>query len=295
VDLAAGSYIVTLRDANGFIATTNCTIKNNCLKLTGVVSNSTCGNSNGKILVIVANGTAPYLYSVDGLSFQTTDVFTSLNAGTYIFSVIDAAGLTVSTTLTLTDEPGPQMNITTIQASCDNTNGVIQINTSGGRAPLLFSKDNGISFQMGNVFNGLDSGEYLAMVKDASGCTATDPVHLTALATPVFSLGIDTTLCEGESLLLKGPLSAGYQYLWQDNSSADNHVVTGPGTFSLKVTNQSGCSTTRSISVNYSPIPSSASVRIQRSALEVVYYLNLCRLYKASIYGMTAAVKLRYP
>jgi hypothetical protein len=87
------------------------------------------------------------------------------------------------------------------------------------------------------------------------GCTAIDTVLLTALPTPPVSLGNDTTLCEGQTLTLTAPQSAGYQYLWQDNSTANTFTVSDQGAYSVKVTNQFNCSASATINVSYKQLP----------------------------------------
>jgi gliding motility-associated-like protein len=253
--LPAGNYTLTLKDANGFTATTTVGIKNNCMQVTGTVIGSTCGNTNGEIDAAALNGTAPYLYSIDGINFQSGNVFASVRAGAYTLYATDAAGLSATTPLTITDAPGPQISLTTTPASCQNTNGIIQINATGGKAPLNFSNSNGAPYQAGNIFSGLDSGLYIMMAKDANGCTASTMIDLTALLTPVFSLGNDTTLCNGESVVLGSLPIAGDRYLWQDNTNSNQYTVVSAGTYSLTITNPSGCSLTKSVKVNYTAPP----------------------------------------
>lgn len=57
-------------------------------------------------------------------------------------------------------------------------------------------------------------------------------------SSPVLSLGNDTTLCSGATLLLQ---PAGYDtYLWSDGSATNNLTISAPGTYSVEVTNVSG-------------------------------------------------------
>jgi len=253
--LASGIYIVTLKDLNGFTSTQSLTINNNCLLITPVIGNTTCSNSNGTITLTVQNGQIPYQYSLDGINYQTNNVFSNLLAGGYTVWVKDANSMTTSCKVTITDDPAPIITTTTTDASCNNTNGTIAINAIGGSSPLEFSIDNGINNQGSNSFNGLDSGSYQVIVKDANGCAARSTVQLAALPTTKFSLGNDTTLCTGATLQLNGPNVAGYQYLWQDNSTKPNYLVSTPGIWTLTVINQFGCSFASTVTVNYSPLP----------------------------------------
>jgi gliding motility-associated-like protein len=253
--LAAGNYTVTLKDAGNFTATTPVTIKNNCLQLTTTVSNTTCSNNNGSIIVSGSGGVTPYEYSIDGNASQRVNTFTNLLAGNYTITISDAGGLRSSALVTITDAPGPQMNTALTPASCSNINGSIALTALGGTAPLQYSIDNGNNFEANAVFNGLDSGQYIARIKDANGCMITDTIQLTALPTPKVTLGPDTSLCNGQTLLLLAPQAVGYQYLWQDNSTADHYTVSNPGIFYAEVTNSFNCRASDTIHVRFRQVP----------------------------------------
>ncbi|MBL0006222.1 MAG: hypothetical protein IPP25_03275 [Saprospiraceae bacterium] len=90
-------------------------------------------------------------------------------------------------------------------------------------------------------------GVYTVFVTNQCG-TGSDQIDVTVVISPNVELGPDTILCDGEELLLSttedGP------YLWQDNSFADTFLVTGPGTYSLAITNFCGTASD-AINVDY--------------------------------------------
>lgn len=64
------------------------------------------------------------------------------------------------------------IEVTTENSLCSgqvNCNGNITIQTQGGQNPYQYSIDNGVTFQFNNIFNGLCSGNYTVVVKDALG------------------------------------------------------------------------------------------------------------------------------
>lgn len=63
---------------------------------TSVTSNTPCQAANGTITVS-ASGSSGYTYSINGGNFQSSNIFTGLNAGTYNIIVKDANGCTSST------------------------------------------------------------------------------------------------------------------------------------------------------------------------------------------------------
>ncbi len=65
-----------------------------------------------------------------------------------------------------------------------------------------------------------------------------------------FSLGRDTTLCTGQSLVLTPPDIAGATYRWQDGSRQRTFSVGQPGSYSVSVT-QGSCAVLDAIQVRY--------------------------------------------
>jgi gliding motility-associated-like protein len=254
-NLASGQYTIIVKDDLGQIADSTMMVGSSCLVINLTGGNTTCSQNNGSITVAVSNGTSPYQYSIDGINFQSGNMFQNLLAGNYTVNVKDAAGLTDASAITITDNSGPQLSAILSQASCSNTNGSISIVRFSGTGPVQYSIDGGTTLQADSIFNNLDSGQYIAYARDANGCIATDTLHLTSLQVPVVSLGNDTTLCIGDTLTLQVPQQSGYVYQWQDNSNVYAYTVRSAGSYSVKVTNQFNCSATASINVKYIAVP----------------------------------------
>ena len=85
------------------------------------------------------------------------------------------------------------------------------------------------------------------VIKD--GCAYRDSISVSFNPLPIVNLGIDTTICEDQTLLLDAQ-NSGSQYLWQDNSSSQTYLVIKKGDYRVKVTSN-GCSTSDSVFVNY--------------------------------------------
>src|SRR5205814_494032 len=108
--LAAGTYPIIVKDANGCTFATTVTVVDTPgpTALAVTTTNSTCGNSNGTATIgAVTGGTSAYVYSFNGSAFSATTNYTGLAAGTYTVIVKDANGCTFTTTTTVTDTPGP--------------------------------------------------------------------------------------------------------------------------------------------------------------------------------------------
>lgn len=81
------------------------------------------------------------------------------------------------------------------------------------------------------------------------GCEAFDTVVISGLSMPVVDLGMDTTICIGDTLTLDASNSNNMSYLWQDNSTASDFMVTMAGVYYVTVTSADGCVITDSITV----------------------------------------------
>ncbi|MDQ3046049.1 MAG: T9SS type A sorting domain-containing protein [Bacteroidota bacterium] len=102
--LAAGTYTVTVKDANGCLFTTNPVVGNTSAPTAlGVTStNSNCGNSDGSVTIGAATGgTSPYTYSFNGSPYGSVTTFTGLASGTYPVSVQDASGCIFTTSISV--------------------------------------------------------------------------------------------------------------------------------------------------------------------------------------------------
>jgi gliding motility-associated-like protein len=94
------------------------------------------------------------------------------------------------------------------------------------------------------------SGTYWVEVQNQCG-SVQDTVEITMLpAVDDFDLGRDTAICQGEMLLLDGPLTP-WDYQWQDGSSGTAIVVDASGQYWLQISNRCGiASDTIHVTVN---------------------------------------------
>jgi len=80
-------------------------------------------------------------------------------------------------------------------------------------------------------------GRLSVVVSYPAGCTSRAQVQVrTAVALPSFTLGLDTVACEGQLVVLHGPVpTTGLTYRWSDGSSGSTLTVRQSGTYSLVV------------------------------------------------------------
>ncbi|MBK6947724.1 MAG: gliding motility-associated C-terminal domain-containing protein [Haliscomenobacter sp.] len=98
-------------------------------------------------------------------------------------------------------------------------------------------------------------GVYWVDVSYTDNCRLRDSITVLKPDDFVASLPADTTLCEGDTLVLDAGLSLlGLTYLWQDSSRASSFVVRNPGKYRVELA-LTGCTTADSLNVQYTANP----------------------------------------
>ena len=101
--LVAGSYTVTITDANGCTTTNAATVLQPDAPITLEITAQTdivC-DALGSVTVLASGGTAPYNYNIDGGVAQNNGTFNNLESGNYTVNVIDTNGCTESIFVTI--------------------------------------------------------------------------------------------------------------------------------------------------------------------------------------------------
>ena len=200
-NLNAGIYYVFVRNSNGTCAVQG-PVVTLTLKAPPIVAsvNSTnptdCGVADGTISIIASQPFGGALeYSIDGGStYQSSNVFSNLTAGTYEIRVRNADGTCVVSepdVVLVSPTPPTIVNVASVEpTNCGLTDGSITV-TATGAGPLEYSIDGGLNWQVGNVFNGLGAGSYNVAVRNTSGtCMILDagnPVILTSPNAPAIT------------------------------------------------------------------------------------------------------------
>ena len=125
-------------------------------------------------------------------------------------------------------------------------------------------------------------GLYKIRVEKASFCAElTDSIMVTVAPALVnFSLGNDTTICAGDSVLLK-PQGVYDSYQWQDGSVADSLMVKTAGQYSLLVTDSCGNQKADTINVDFkNTLTLDLGAPRLICAADSVYYLNPPKGYR---------------
>src|SRR6185436_10830123 len=167
--VAAGTYDVTVTDANGCTATLSVTLNNaNGPALSETHIDATCGSANGSVDLTVTGGAAPYGYNWSNSA--VTEDLTNVAAGTYDVTVTDANGCTAALSVTINNANGPALSETHIDATCGSANGSVDLTVTGGASPYGYTWSNSAVTE---DLAAVAAGTYDVTVTDANGCTAT--------------------------------------------------------------------------------------------------------------------------
>jgi hypothetical protein len=158
-----------------------------------------------------------------------------------------------------------RVDFTTTQAGCFNeATGSIDITPSGGTAPYTYSWQHGPTTE---DLTGLISGIYRVTVTDNAGCSV-----LTAINIPKKSIQVATEiiqpLCAGDSTgsVIVTPVdgTTTYTYSWSNGGTSNSITDVPVGTYTITITDASGCSRTLSYTITQ-PAPLSTTTAITNS------------------------------
>ncbi len=257
--LAAGTYTVTVKDANNCVKTQTVTITQPASGLTAAITSQTnvlCfGNNTGSATVTPSGGTSPYTYSWSP-SGGTAATASGLAAGTYTVTVKDAGNCTATATVTITQPAaglaataGSQTNILCNGAAT----GAATVAVTGGTSPYTYSWSP--SGGTAATATGLAAGTYTVTVKDAGNCTATQAFTITQPPAIVTSVTAQTSVaCFGGStgsatIGVTGGTGA-YTYSWAPSGgTAATATGLAAGNYTVTVKDANNCTTTQAVTV----------------------------------------------
>ncbi|MBK7148245.1 MAG: gliding motility-associated C-terminal domain-containing protein [Bacteroidetes bacterium] len=167
-NLAAGTYTVTVTQANACSATASVVVVPSASpNLAAIVSNDTCSQATGRVEVSANGGSPPYTYLWwNGVQLNVVD---ALNAGVYALTVIDSKSCSAIAEYSVADVSGLQIQVVALEdVSClgvkDGSAGVTVI---GGERPYQFNWSVG---NIDSVLRNIASGFYTVTVTDSKGC-----------------------------------------------------------------------------------------------------------------------------
>ncbi len=164
--------------------TVDCTFSTLAVNEAAKQDATSCYRIDGSFTVGVTGGISPYVFSLNGASFQGNSTFLKVGPGNYLVKVRDANQCEKSINVEILAVGSTLAAVTSTlgDSGCLNHNGSITLTPSGGKPPY--------TFQLGTndpvpdtVFQNLQSGNYLINMRDSQNCLRSINVLIARLST----------------------------------------------------------------------------------------------------------------
>ncbi len=250
-NLSAGTYTVTVTDANGCTQTATVTITQPTALTSGISAsaNPNCnGANNGSATVTAGGGTTGYTYLWSNA--QNTAAITGLTAGTYSVLITDNKGCTSTASVTLTQPTALAINTSSTIANCGQSNGTAGVTASGGTGSFTYLWSAGA--QATATATGLSAGTYTITVTDANNCSTSKTVAVNSTNALSASVTATTNVScfggnDGTASATVTSGSGTFTYAWSPNGGTGS-TGTGlsAGNYTVTITDNNGCTGTAS-------------------------------------------------
>ena len=265
--LAAGTYVVTVTDANNCQDTQSFTLIEPPTVLTttaGTINNTSCyGGANGTATVIASGGTPNYSYSWNTNPVQTTATASGLSAGTYRVTVTDFFGCEAIRDFTISQPPALSITPSQTNVSCNGgTNGTATASVNGGTGTYTYSW----APTGGNAASatGLEVGTYTVTVPDANNCQITQSYDITQPPVLTATQSQTEVLCNGSATGTATVTASGgsgnYSYSWSPSGGiAATATGLAANTYTCTITDNNGCFITKTFTISQPTDPLTAT------------------------------------
>ncbi|MBI2269899.1 MAG: gliding motility-associated C-terminal domain-containing protein [Bacteroidetes bacterium] len=256
--LSAGTYTVTINDSFGCVETTSVIVTDTGAPTLVMAVDTTC-TGLGQATVTAAGGNGPYTYSWDP-GGQTTAIVTGLSAGNYAVTVTDNSGCKNISTVVVA--PAPVLSQGTMTATnplCFGsvTGSAVVSNVGGGVTPYTYSWNNGGTTQ---AITGLSPATYTLTVTDKNNCTVVQATSVTEPPDITVGTSFADPVCgvpNGSAAVTAAGGTGNLTYSWSGSGGATGQAINGlsAGSYTVTVTDASGCAKTSVVSVVDHPAP----------------------------------------
>ncbi len=262
-NLTIGSYSVVITDATGCTTNASAMVSDGCncaLALSMSSTNATCGAASGTATANPFGGTAPftYLWSNGG----TDQTITGLTPGVYTTTTTDAIGCTSISSTSVGDSGTLTAQSSSSNLQCNgDMSGVASIDNAGS---FNYIWSNGATTAS---ITGLAAGTYSGTVSQG---TCSDVVTFTLTEPPalISNLLPNDNFCTENGGSINASITGGsqpYSYLWNTSATGSGIAGLATGTYTLTVTDFTGCEVVSSTSItsqDNSPVLSSEQTNI---------------------------------
>jgi len=268
----SGPYAVsvTSNGCTGLPTIINITVSANPIATANSTTTTIC---SGNTISLSSTGGGTYSWtgpngfaSSNGIDSITTSTIAA--SGTYTVVVTNLAGCKDNATISILVDQSPSTPIVTANATnlCEGDSLQLNSNSTLG-STYAWSSPNGFSSSVQNPsinpVTTVNSGSYTVIATLNNCASASTMVNITVNANPIATASSTTTLlCSGDTTYLSGTGSGNYSWTGPNSFSSSsanitilNTSISATGTYTLVVTNSSGCKdiATVNITVNQTP------------------------------------------
>ncbi|HTA83801.1 MAG TPA: PKD domain-containing protein [Bacteroidia bacterium] len=250
INLPAGTYVVTVSDAN------HCTLSasDNVTEPTALTTSSSSssvscfGGNNGSATVAANGGTPPYKYSW-APNNASTSIANNISAGTYTVIITDANSCKITSTINVTQPAVLSSLHFSTNITCNGgNNGSAKVVAVGGVSPYSYTWVPNVSST--DSATNLTVGIYSVIITDARGCITPDNITLLQPSLVNAAIGHVTNVsCYGGnngvgSVSVTGGIPP-YSYSWIPQGGA-NYTASNltAGTYTVEVRDANNCPAT---------------------------------------------------
>ncbi|MCB0397220.1 MAG: PKD domain-containing protein, partial [Flavobacteriales bacterium] len=242
-NIPAGSYTVTVTDANGCTKTFSTNISNlSAPTVTENLSDPTChGNNDGSVNISTSGGTTPYSYLWN--TGATTEDLMGVTAGTYNITVTDSTGCLTIKSYTLNEPDAVDITFAVTSPTCHgDSDGEIDVTVNGGTPGYVYLWDNGATTE---DLSNLSNGVHMLTVTDLNGCIDTASINVTEPAQLMVNASTTNVNCNsGQDGAIDLTVSGGtvpYTFMWSNGATTEDVGGLMAGTYNVTVTDAHGC------------------------------------------------------
>lgn len=264
--IAAGTYDLTVTDANGCIKTLSVIItQSSDITIAYTTTPITCyGANNASMSVTLSGGNPPYTFVWDNLSTSLSQ--TNLSAGNYTITVTDNVGCIRTQTIVIAQAPVFMVNPIVTNVSCNGAyNGSINLNLTGGIPLVTLTWSDGST--AGLIRNNLGPGTYTATISDGTPCyivrtfTIVEPLPLVLSANLTNAFDCTDASSGAINLVVAGG-TLPYTYSWSNGAITEDLSDLTSGNYLVNVTDANGCTATAQYPI-VRPAPIAITVETQ--------------------------------
>ncbi|MEO6834035.1 MAG: PKD domain-containing protein [Chitinophagaceae bacterium] len=223
-----GSYSVAVKNVQGCIGRDTINITQAPTPSVNL-GNDTVLCSGASLTLNAGNPGSSYLFS----NAATTATISVSTAGTYSVAVTNSSSCVGRDTIVITTGTNPVVNLGNDTTLCPT----ISFTINAGNTGSSFLYNTSATTQSITIAS---AGTYSVRVTNLAGCIGRDTIVISSATAPTVFLGNDTTLCPGKTLTLDAG-NIGSTYLYSTSATTRTISVSSSGSYSVAVTNVSGC------------------------------------------------------